>query len=106
MSQKIDLPKRPKTGGRKKGTPNKANVRVRDLFLAKGFNFADQVMDAFSQVQSPAERLEFLLRLAPYFMQRLREESEETPTPDPIDVTPDLSDVPRNALVEIAKKTK
>lgn len=85
MKQKKKKPGRPKglpkTGGRKKGTPNKSNLRMRDRFAEAGFDFVDEVINTLHLISSPEVKLDFLGKLAPYFMQRLREESEETPTP-------------------------
>jgi hypothetical protein len=66
----------PKTGGRKKGTRNKKNVRLRDLFAEQGFDFVAQVMNTFNEIERADLRLEYLVKLAPFFMQRLRQEEE------------------------------
>lgn len=66
----------PKTGGRKKGTRNKGNVRLRELFAQRGFDYVDEVMNTINEIQDPVIRLEFLGKLAPFFMQRLRQEEE------------------------------
>lgn len=80
----------PKTGGRQVGTPNRTNVRMRDRLEAQGFDFAAEIVKAFKDIDKlprsatvllPGLKLDYLLKLAPYFMQRLREESEETPKP-------------------------
>lgn len=66
----------PKTGGRKKGSRNKRNLRLRERFAEEGFDFVTEVMDSISEIKEPVARLEYLVRLAPYFMQRLRQEEE------------------------------
>lgn len=67
--------------GRPPGSPNKNNLRMRDRFEAEGFNFVAEVRQALQDVTDPVPKLDALVRLAPYFMQRLREESEDSPTP-------------------------
>ena len=74
--------KRAKTGGRKVGSFNKNNIRMRDRFEGAGFDFVREVMTTLKKVDDPIPKLDALVRLAPYFMQRLREETEATPTPD------------------------
>jgi hypothetical protein len=41
----------PKTGGRKAGTPNKSNVRMRDRFADAGFDFVDEVINTLREIQ-------------------------------------------------------
>lgn len=101
-------PGHPKTGGRKLGTPNKANVRLRDRFEAAGFDFAEEAIAVYRDLPTTIDKRDFLVRLAPFFMQRLREESEETPTPPPSPQAdpstppePDLTDVPTSDLLRI-----
>src|SRR5262249_31878944 len=101
----------PKTGGRKLGTPNKSNVRMRDRFAEAGFDYVQQVIVALGDPDLTADhRLDFLSKMAPYFMQRLREESEETPTPSlpqtPADLPEqDLTQIPTEHLLQLLAKT-
>lgn len=54
---------------------------MRDRFEKAGFNFVDEVMTTLANVTDPIPKLDALVKLAPYFMQRLREESEDKDTP-------------------------
>ena len=104
MSHEIDppnstpKPKRKKTGGRQKGTPNKANIRMRDRLYEAGFDFSTEFLKAWQKQDFAA--LELLTKLAPYFMQRLREEAEDTSTPAP---TPSPNSIPTASLLSIVK---
>jgi hypothetical protein len=77
MSQEIT--KRGK--GRPPGSPNKNNIRMRDRFEAAGFDYVKEVMRALGEMNDAVPKLDALVKLAPYFMQRLREESEDAETP-------------------------
>jgi hypothetical protein len=85
MSQKVEKkPGRPKglpkTGGRQKGTPNRNNV------LACAWHFADawlrlsyqELIDCIRGISDPVQKADRLLQIAPYIMQRRREESDVT----------------------------
>ena len=80
MSQKKKIGHRPKglpkTGGRKKGTRNKRNLRLREIFAERGFDYVGQVMNTFEQIEDPVVRMDYLMKLGPFFMQRLRQEQE------------------------------
>jgi hypothetical protein len=70
----------PKSGGRQKGTPNKSKgTRLRELFSDRGFDFVDEFIKAYRT--GDQARLYVLGKMAPYFMQRLRQEAEAMGTP-------------------------
>jgi hypothetical protein len=108
VEKKLGRPKGlPKTGGRQKGTPNKTNVRMRDRFADAGFDFVDEVISTLRAIQSPEVKADLLVKLTPFFMQRLREESETTPTPatDNQNLTEqDLSKIPTSQLLALLPK--
>lgn len=103
MSKKLSKVGRPKglakTGGRKKGTRNYKSVKLRDRFNERGFDFVDEFLKNYRRIRplkndlgevSPLEvrdcakqKLEYLIKLAPSFLPRLREDSEGLPTPPP-----------------------
>jgi len=57
--------KRQKSGGRKKGTPNKVNKEVKELILAILKEESEDIsMMLF--LLSPKERLDFFIKLLPY----------------------------------------
>jgi len=94
----------PKTGGRKKGTPNKNNRRLRFEFEARGFDFVDEFMLAFRGLGNPKDfapsqlKMEALLKVAPFFMQRLREDRETSEDTQPSD-----QDDPRLSTADLLK---
>lgn len=114
MSQKVEKKKQgkpkglPKSGGRKVGTANKLNVRMRDRFAEAGFDFVDEVINTLAAIQSPEVKIEALLKMQPFFMQRLREDSETTPTPsNGPPQTPDeqyLAKIPTSQLLAMIPK--
>ena len=57
--------KRIKTGGRKKGTPNKITASMKYMFKALIMNNYDIVEDAFMKAK-PKEQLNFIAKIAPY----------------------------------------
>ncbi len=62
-----------KTGGRKKGTPNKATATVRDVFSQFVEANAAKAQSLFERVaaEDPAKALELLARLAEYVLPKL-----------------------------------
>jgi hypothetical protein len=109
MSQKKNRGGRPKglpkTGGRKKGTRNRGNVRLREVFAAEGFDFVSEVMETLEDMRSPEARMKALLKLAPYFMQRLRQE-EEAAGGALGELIPDEKEVSNEELLKVVKGIK
>lgn len=96
--------KRQKTGGRQKGSLNKSKlVRLRDKFEQKGFDFVDQVMQTLEQASTPDIKLDALVKLAPYFMQRLRQEEERPDAEQTISIEDELDYMPTAQLLELVK---
>ena len=62
-----------KTGGRQKGTPNKATAAVRDAFTAFLEANAEKVQALFDRVaaRDPAKALDLLARLAEFVIPKL-----------------------------------
>lgn len=114
MSQKKNRGGRPKglpkTGGRQKGSRNKGNVRLREKFAEAGFDFVAEVMETVAQMKSSNPRVlmkasarsKLLVKLMPYFMQRLRQE-EETPGVPEGGELPGETEISTADLVKLAK---
>ena len=69
-----DRPKRPKTGGRQVGTPNRITADVRRAIAALAENNTDRVQRWLDRVaeQNPAEALRIWLQLLEFTMPKLR----------------------------------
>lgn len=76
-------------------------AKMRELFKASGFDYHKEFMLALKDAD-PQTRLEALVSVAPFFMERLRPEPEETPPAK--DVTPTNS--PRLAKASEAELLK
>jgi len=61
-------------------------AKMRDLFRSEGFNFHKEFIKALEQAD-PQTKLEALVSVAPFFMERLRPEPEVEETAK--DVTPE-----------------
>lgn len=110
MSQKNRKPGKPKglpkSGGRQIGTPNKANIRMRARFEEQGFDFAFEFTKAFRKLKTSSSKIEVLIKMAPFFMQRLREDSEEIPaSPGSSQPQEDLDGVPTDRLMQLLRTT-
>lgn len=93
-----------KTGGRKKGSLNKKNRRLRQLFEERGFDYVKEVMESIQTIgANPLShvKLDYLVKLAPYFMQRLRQEEEILPGESPLEL-PDESQISTQDLLKLA----
>lgn len=103
MSQENRKPGRPKgqpkTGGRKPGSLNKKNVRVRDQFAMQGFDFAEEFIKCYDKLDHPVLQLQVLLKMAPFFMQRLREDVELPAAPPPNPDDEELGKIPTATLL-------
>lgn len=95
-------PGQPKTGGRTRGTKNKKTIVLREKFAEAGFDFVAETMRALKEVGLPESRLEALVRLAPYFMTRLKEE-EVSLSDLPVDTEDELDLMPTAQLLELVK---
>lgn len=96
----------PKTGGRKKGTPNKNNLRLRYRFEERGFDFVREVMETINEMTEPEARMVALLKLAPFFMQRLRQEEEAQDGALTGAAIPDESEISTEDLLKLSKELK
>jgi hypothetical protein len=65
--------KRPKTGGRTKGTPNKASLHIRAELAAADINLAREYVAAARDIVDPKERVAAFLQLFRYVYPALRE---------------------------------
>jgi len=75
-----------KTGGRKKGTPNKATLVVTDILQANDMNLVQSAINLYTQSLDPEFKLKVLSLLIPYVYPK-RVDSE----PEALDVTPETS---------------
>jgi hypothetical protein len=111
MSQKVEKkPGRPKglpkTGGRQKGTPNRNNVLARVALADLGFDYYQELIDCIRGISDPVQKADRLLQIAPYIMQRRREESDVTsPAINPETLTEqDLAKIPTSQLLAALPK--
>ncbi|HEY9661957.1 MAG TPA: hypothetical protein V6C65_26170 [Allocoleopsis sp.] len=89
-----------KTGGRKKGTPNKQTLKFRDLLEKNSVDFEQQLAQAI--LTKDVDLIKALKDLLPYLQPRLTVEVSATPEPTP--EGPDLSDVSTADLLKLVKK--
>ena len=72
----------PKSGGRKKGVPNKSTLAFGDVLKAKGFSIPDKAMELFHTVEGEGAseiRLEILKFLATYTHSKPKIEIDQIP---------------------------
>lgn len=74
-----------KTGGRKKGTPNKRSLEIFDSLNKLGHNPIDELFSLIPQLQ-PKDQAQVLLGLLPYLYPKRRsvDLTVQEPTPNPI----------------------
>jgi hypothetical protein len=61
-----------KTGGRKRGTPNKNSRELREILSAKGVNVPEMLLDLMDDVEMPVtKKADILLGLMPYLHPKL-----------------------------------
>lgn len=80
------LPGRAKTGGRKKGTPNRITAEVAELLADKGFNPVLKAIEVFDNPERPGAQLQarIALELLEYIKaKRLRVQVVGAPDADP-----------------------
>lgn len=94
-------PGTPKTGGRQPGTPNKSNARLRTQFSAQGFDFVKEFIAAYDELDIPFVKIQVLMKMAPYFMQRLREDVEAVPPEKPDSEQEALRGLPTSDLLSM-----
>lgn len=77
-------PGTPKTGGRAKGTPNKATSKWSDVLQAEEFSIPEQAMKLFFEKATPPNlKLQILQFLAQYTVSAIKaKEEEQTPEPE------------------------
>lgn len=63
----------PKSGGRKKGTPNKKTLFLADALTNLNFNLAEEIIASLSQISDPSQKMQYLLALLDYTHPRLKE---------------------------------
>lgn len=82
-------------------------AKMRDLFRSEGFDFHKEFIKALEKAD-PQTRLEALVSVAPFFMERLRvEPEEEEPPKDVTPRTPDrVSKASDQQLIEALKSGK
>jgi hypothetical protein len=90
-----------KTGGRKKGVPNKTTLKFRELLAEEGVEVEKQLAAAI--LARDVEMIEVLTKLLPYLTPRLKE--QERPTePAPTEVTPSLDSLSNEDLLKLLDK--
>lgn len=62
--------KRPKTGGRAKGTPNKITTEIREFYKELIENNLEQIETDLKEL-NPKERIEILIKLSEYVVPKL-----------------------------------
>lgn len=75
-------------------------AKMRELFKASGFDYHKEFMLALKDAD-PQTRLEALVSVAPFFMERLRPEPEEPPSAK--DVTPTSPKLAKASESELLK---
>lgn len=91
---------RPEGAGRKKGAKNKKKVmRVEDVLVEKGVNPVEEILKTLPDLK-PAERVETLLKLIPYYQPLLK--AVEHGGFDPED-DGEFEDLPEAAVLALAK---
>jgi hypothetical protein len=75
---------RPKTGGRKKGTPNRVTVDVRAAFAELAVRNFDRIQNWLDQVahDSPAKAIELFIQLAEFAVPKLKAAAIDVRSPD------------------------
>lgn len=66
MAQAGRKPGKPKTGGRKAGTPNKITKTVRDMIAMLVESRWDDVLAAFDSIEKPRDKCEVIIGLLPF----------------------------------------
>jgi len=69
-----------KTGGRKKGTPNKNSLKIREALDAHGFNVMQEFIEAY-QMLEPRERLQEVKFIMKFMYPQLSEVAEVPQAP-------------------------
>jgi hypothetical protein len=66
--------KRPKTGGRKKGQPNKATKKFREMLATNGVDFEQELAKAI--ITKDVELIKALQTILPYLQPKLKEQEQ------------------------------
>lgn len=69
-----------KTGGRKKGTPNKNSLKIREALDAQSFNVIEEFVQAY-QMLEPRERLQEIKFIMKFMYPQLSEVTEVPTAP-------------------------
>lgn len=90
-----------KTGGRKKGVPNRKTLVFRELLAENGLDVEAELAKALLVNDLP--RVEVLIKLLPYLTPKLKE--QERPTPTEADTsTPTVQDLSNEDLLKLLDK--
>jgi len=76
-----------KTGGRKKGTPNKATADVRSAIASLAQNMAGEVEDWIREIEDPAKRVDAFSKLIEYHIPKLSRAEVTGENGKPIEVS-------------------
>lgn len=87
----------PKTGGRKKGTPNKNSLLIREAMDQCGFNAIQEFILAYQQLEGPERKLAELHFLLPFVYPRLSDIQLAPEAPRP----PNFANKPTGELLKV-----
>ena len=71
MAQAGRKPGKPKTGGRKAGTPNKITKTVRDMISMLIESRWDDVLVAFDSIEKPRDKCEVVIGMLPFIIPKM-----------------------------------
>lgn len=100
MISKVDK-NRIKTGGRKKGTPNKKTVSFRQALNEQGFDVSESMVSLYSSTDNDSIKLA-IIELALKYSQPVPKAKEEN-NPDEEDSSEDTTDMSNDQLIKIIK---
>lgn len=87
-----------KFGGRKKGTPNKSTSEIRDWLTSFLENQFDNLEETFESL-SDKEKLNILVKLMPYVLPKITEETFPNPTDEKKEY--DLSKLDNDEVIQL-----
>jgi hypothetical protein len=81
----------PKTGGRRKGTPNRATISFRERLAARGYDPIDELITISRDHKTPLEtRVQIHLEICPYIYPKRKPVDQSIGEPVSINVITDL----------------
>ena len=86
------MAKRIKTGGRKKGTPNRSTMEIRSLLSSILCNEIERIPQYMEEID-PEKKLHLLIKLLPYIIPALPEKPDESTRGSDIDFIQHINDI-------------